>query len=236
MSRVRKAARGALAAALIAAAGVAGFAVGAWHAQPQRTTLASPSRELPSAAPPLRTPERASAKTHALPETLPNIPFRDRRGALRRFTHWRGHPLLVNFWAPWCSPCRAEIPLLERVSRAHPHDVQVIGVGVDARSAVLRYARRARIRYPLLIGLRPGMRAIRALGMVAVFPFSVFVDARGQIVTLKVGRLHAGQVRLILNRIGALDRGQIDLATARRQIAADIAHWAAHRRTRTATS
>jgi thiol-disulfide isomerase/thioredoxin len=164
-----------------------------------------------------------------LPDALPNLPFRDRHGRLRRFADWGGRPLLVNFWAPWCSPCRAEVPLLEHLSRTRPEGLQVIGVAVDARPAVLRYARRAGIRYPLLIGLRPGMRAIRALGMVAAFPLSVFVDAHGRIVTVEMGRLHAAQVRIILDRIGALDRGQISLAAAREQISAEIAQHAAHR-------
>jgi thiol-disulfide isomerase/thioredoxin len=160
---------------------------------------------------------------HPIPSTLPDVKFKDRRGAWRRLTHWRGRALLVNFWAAWCSPCREEIPLLERLSRERAGDsLQVIGVAVDSRAAVLSFARRARIEYPLLIGERAGLEAIRALGMEPVFPFSVFVDARGQIVTLKVGELHADEAELILDRIDAIDRGRLSLASARQQIAAGI--------------
>ena len=228
MSRARRVGRGVLAAGLILAAGIAGFALRAVQ-QPRtpRTVLLRSDARRPAAAPAGQT--HAGAAAHVVPDTLPNVAFRDRRGALRRLSDWRGQPLLVNFWAPWCSPCRAEIPLLKQLSRSRPQGVQVIGVAVDGRAAVLRYARRAGIRYPLLIGLRAGMRAVRALGMVEVFPFSVFVDARGQIVTLKIGRLRAAQARVILEQIGALDRGQIDLATARRQIATGIAQLAAQR-------
>jgi thiol-disulfide isomerase/thioredoxin len=224
MTRARKLARGVLATGLILAAAVVGFALGTARRRPPANRVAPLARTAP-AAPAART----STVRHPIPDTLPRIAFRDRRGRLRRLSDWRGHPLLVNFWAPWCSPCRAEIPLLEQLSRARPQGVQVIGVAVNTRPAVLRYAERAGIRYPLLIGLGPGLRAIRALGMVAVFPFSVFVDAHGRIVTFKIGRLHAAQARLILDRIGALDRGQIDLATARRQISAGIRRLALHR-------
>lgn len=219
--------RGVLAAGLILAAGIAGFALRARQGHAPRTLVASRHELAP------RRPERAESRSraarHVVPETLPDIAFRDRRGRLRRLSDWRGHPLLVNFWAPWCSPCRAEIPLLEHLSRSRPQGVEVIGVAVDGRPAVLRYAHHAGIRYPLLIGQRPGMRAVRALGMVATFPFSVFVDARGRIVTVKIGRLRAAQARLILGRIGALDQGRIDLATARRQIAAGIERLAVRR-------
>ena len=79
-------------------------------------------------------------------------------------------------------------------------------------------SRRAAIKYPLLIGEQPGLEAVRSLGMEAVFPFSVFVDAHGRIVTLKLGALRPDQATLILDRLDDLDRGRIDLATARREI------------------
>jgi thiol-disulfide isomerase/thioredoxin len=162
-----------------------------------------------------------------IPEALPDIAFEDRTGTMRRLSDWKGHPLLVNFWAPWCAPCREEIPLLERLSRdSAPQGLQVLGVAVDSRAAVLAYAHRAAIQYPLLIGLQPGLKVVRALGLQAVFPFSVFVDARGRIVTLKIGALRADQATLILDQLGALDQDRIDLATARQEIADGMAKLA----------
>lgn len=220
-----------LAAGLIAASAAGGFALRALRGPPPAALVQPAAR--PQALGLDRTPQTAptedGARTAA--QTLPQITFTDQSGVPRRFAHWRGRPLLVNFWAPWCSPCRAETPLLERISRARLDGVQVIGVAVDSRRAVLRYARRAGIRYPLLIGTRPGMRAIRALGMMAAFPVSVFVDARGRIVTTRLGRLRAAQARLILGQIKALDRGRIRLTTARRQIARGLTRLAIRRAT-----
>jgi thiol-disulfide isomerase/thioredoxin len=230
------------AAVVIVAAGLGGFLAYGWLARPAPRVLAiSPLRDLTRMRPPggpaavASTPEAAPAVPAAppgrsIPETLPDIPFADRTGAIRRLSHWKGQPLLVNFWATWCAPCQEEIPLLERLSREHGRDgLQVIGVAVDSRAAVLRYARRKAIRYPLLIGEQPGLELIRSLGMQAVFPFSVFVDARGRIVTVKIGILRADQAQLIRERVDALDRGLIDLETARREISDGIAKLAVAR-------
>ncbi|HEY7889933.1 MAG TPA: TlpA disulfide reductase family protein [Steroidobacteraceae bacterium] len=200
---------------------------------------ASPSaHEAPAAAAAGATGSASAAATsdegghspRAIPESLPDIAFADRRGVTRHLSDWKGRPLVVNFWAPWCAPCREETPLLERLSRER-EGFQVIGVAVDSRSAVLAYARRAAIQYPLLIGERPGLEAVRALGMEAVFPFSVFVDARGRIVTLKIGELHPDEAALILDRVDDLDRDRVDLATARREIAEGIGRLAVGRAT-----
>jgi thiol-disulfide isomerase/thioredoxin len=216
---------------IVLGAGAAGFAAFGLIARrlPPRAAasaaIARPASALSSRFPAI-TPGPAAAP-RPVSATLPNVRFEDRRGAWRRLSHWRGRPLLVNFWAPWCSPCRKEIPTLERLSRARAGGAfQVVGVAVDSRAAVLRYARRAHIRYPLLIGERPGLAAIHALGMNEVFPFSVFADARGRIVTLRLGVLHADEAELILERIHEIDRGRLSLGVARRQIATGLGQLA----------
>lgn len=217
------------AAAVIIAAGLAGFFAGGRLMRSRALTQAASFAAVPASA----TSAAASAATarhddapptQSIPDTLPDIAFADRLGVTRHLSDWKGRPLLVNFWASWCMPCRQEIPLLERLSRQRaPQGLQVIGVAVDSRAAVLDYARRAAIQYPLLIGEQPGLQAVRALGMEEVFPFSVFVDTRGRIVTLKIGQLRPDQAALILDRLDDLDRGRIDLATARRRISEGMA-------------
>lgn len=142
----------------------------------------------------------------------------------------QGKITMVDFWATWCAPCRREIPLLKALRRERATDgVEVVGIAVDFRDAVQRYAREMGIDYPVLVGEQDGLEAIAAFGMDTVFPFTVFADARGRVVTLKIGELHADEARFILDQVKAIDSGRTDLGAARSAIADGIAALAAER-------
>ena len=154
--------------------------------------------------------------------------MRDSTGTPRRLSEWKGRLLVVNFWATWCEPCQREIPLLARLHRERAaQGFEVVGIAVDLRAAVLKYAHHARIDYPVLVGEQDGLAAVTALGMDTVFPFTVFADREGRIITLKIGELRPREASFILDRMHELDQGRLELAAARVQIASGIAAMAA---------
>jgi thiol-disulfide isomerase/thioredoxin len=125
--------------------------------------------------------------------TLPDLA--GRQTSLRQFL---GHPLLINFWATWCAPCRREMPLLRQLRHAYQGEgLEVVGIAVDFRAAVAAYVAHQGIEYPLLIGEDAGLAATEKFGMQAVLPFSVFADAHGRILgamrDLAAGRLSLAQ-------------------------------------------
>jgi peroxiredoxin len=190
---------------------------------PTRETLypapgqASPAAGAPAAAPG-PTPEAATAPK--IPEQLPEITLPGVDGVPRNLRDWQGRPLVINFWATWCEPCRREIPLLRalRHERSAQH-LEVVGIAVDLLDAVRKYIPSHGIDYPVLVGEQGGLAAVSAFGMDTVLPFSVFVDRRGRVVTLKVGELHRDEADLILDRVRDIDAGTLGLAAARTQIA-----------------
>jgi cytochrome c biogenesis protein CcmG/thiol:disulfide interchange protein DsbE len=99
---------------------------------------------------------------------------------------WRGHVVVVNFWASWCGPCRDESPLLERWQhRLTAGRGLVLGVDVvDADSDALRFARQMGLTYPLLHD-RDGATA-RRFG-VHGYPETVVLDRRGRIAAVRRG-------------------------------------------------
>lgn len=206
--------------AIVAAAAVVGFVVQQRLEQQKPLVPAAapaPDASAPEPADPAATAEAPARKP--LPEVLPPFELKDRDGKLRSLGEWTGRPLIVNFWATWCAPCVREIPLLSQLRKDRKAQrLEVIGIAVDFRDDVLAFAKRVKLDYPLLIGEEDGLAAISAVGMEPAFPFTLFADSRQRIVALKVGELHQDEADLILDRVGQIDAGKLDLAAARSQI------------------
>jgi cytochrome c biogenesis protein CcmG/thiol:disulfide interchange protein DsbE len=101
-------------------------------------------------------------------------------GAQVSLNQYRGRALLVNFFASWCVPCKAETPLLARFYRAHHGQVTIIGVDVnDSTSTALKFVHKAGVAYP--IGVDPTGLAATRWGVVAI-PQTFFLNADHKIV------------------------------------------------------
>lgn len=155
-----------------------------------------------------------------IPERRPDVTLADREGRPRALSEWDGKPLVINFWATWCAPCRREIPMLNALARETATEgIEVIGIAIDFREEVLKYLESTPIAYTVLIGEQDGMDAARAFGMESIgLPFTAFTDRRGRIATIHVGELHRPEADVILSAVRAVDSGQIEMATARDQI------------------
>jgi thiol-disulfide isomerase/thioredoxin len=79
----------------------------------------------------------------------------DMNGADVRLSDFQGRPIIMNFWATWCGPCRTEIPALVAIAEEYkPQGLVVLGVSVDDAPADLRrFAAEYQMNYPVLVGL-----------------------------------------------------------------------------------
>lgn len=159
-----------------------------------------------------------------IPDTLPSFQLADREGKLRSLQDWTGQPLLINYWATWCGPCRREIPLLNALrAEGMPPKLEVIGIAVDFRDDVLAYASETPFTYPLLIGEEDGLEAMKQMGIQGgALPITVFADSRQRILTVKVGELHRDEAELMLARLAAVDSGQETIAQAKETLEAAL--------------
>ncbi len=85
------------------------------------------------------------------------LTVKDIHGRYIRLSDYRGKVVLINFWATWCPPCRAEIPDLIRLQRDYRNrGLQVIGVTYPPQKLVevRRFVRRAKVNYPIGLGTK----------------------------------------------------------------------------------
>jgi len=170
------------------------------------------------------TPGELAAPAIQIPEHLPMFSLNDLSGHPTSSEGFKGKPMLLNFWATWCAPCRREIPLLKALSQewAAQH-LTVVGIAVDHPDKVHQFVGDFKIDYPVLVGDQDALDLATQLGVTApAFPFSVFVDRSGEVVALFVGELHRPQAALILSVVESLDAHTLDLALARQKIAAGL--------------
>lgn len=185
----------------------------------------------PTAGAPLETGSDAAKQDVKIPETLPHFQLADSDGRKRSLSDWKGRPLMVNYWATWCGPCRREIPLLNQLrAENQAMKLEIVGIAVDFRDDVLKYVKENPLSYPLLIGEEDGLAAVTAMGVgQAAFPFTVFADSRQRILALKLGELHRDDAELILERLAKVDAGKMELAAARTEITEGLKNLATKR-------
>lgn len=161
------------------------------------------TRTLPGSGPPLasdgaQTALRADAppapagvtvwhRGDRVPATL-RLPGLDGKSYL--LARYRGRPVLLNFWATWCHPCRAEMPLLEAAQHRYAGHVQVIGVAMDQPAAVRAYLQQTPVDYPIVLGLalQPDLTT-RFDDTRGLLPYSVLIGADGRVAATHLGKL-----------------------------------------------
>lgn len=101
-----------------------------------------------------------------------------------------GRPMIVNFWARWCGPCRAEIPELVAL-HARGAGVDIVGINIEHELEPVReFARAYEINYPVRVARDGALDLMRALGNPqAGLPFTLVLDRRGAVVALRLGVL-----------------------------------------------
>ncbi|MGH3006063.1 MAG: TlpA family protein disulfide reductase [Gaiellaceae bacterium] len=99
----------------------------------------------------------------------------------------RGRPVVLNFWASWCIPCRDEAPILNASANAHRGEVLFVGIDVqDLRSDALLFLREFDVAY---VSVRDeGDETYRAYGLTGV-PESYYVSADGRILAHSPGAI-----------------------------------------------
>ena len=135
--------------------------------------------------------EDAAADAKAAGKAAPlDFTLKDMNGVDVKLASFKGKPIVVNFWATWCGPCRAEIPSLVELNTQYSgegKDVVILGISVDDPIEKLKpYATQMKMNYPVLVG--NGRDDVQdAFGPLWGIPVTVFIDRDG-----KIAKKHSG--------------------------------------------
>ena len=119
----------------------------------------------------------------------PQFELRDVNGRTVRLRDYRGKVVLINFWATWCPPCRAEMPDLVRRQREYrKNGLQIIGITYppEKEDRVRRFARSLKVNYPIILGtsqLKARFSSDENL------PLTIVIDRNGNVSDIIVGIL-----------------------------------------------
>lgn len=118
--------------------------------------------------------------------SLPNVELKTLSGQSVHLSDYKGKPLLVNFWATWCGPCRLEIPMLNELHRKYGKDLVILGISTDdeGAEAVREFNKEVPIEY---LSLLKTDAVDQKFGGIWALPTSIFYDKQGKEIEKIIG-------------------------------------------------
>lgn len=190
----------AAAALAVAAVLIVGGVVGSRMLR-ERTADAGVDANAPAAGA-ATTPALAQAQPDAVAQLL-TAPLAAPDGKPGGLATFKGHVLVVNFWASWCGPCVREMPTLAGLARQYAgRGVQFVGIGVDSEKNVQSFLHKVPVDYPIFVSGYGGADLARRFGNIAGgLPFTVVIDANGAVRSTKLGEVSPGELRRTLDSL-----------------------------------
>lgn len=131
----------------------------------------------------------------------PNFRLPEADGKIIELSKYQGKIVLVNFWATWCPPCRAEIPDFIKVYNQYKSKgFEIIGIALDEKgwSVVKPFMVKMGINYPVVLGTG---EVVRAYGGIQSIPTSFLLDKQGNIAGYKVGIIEKAELEGAIEKL-----------------------------------
>ena len=140
-------------------------------------------------------------KKQAERKKAPEFELKDASGRTVRLSDYKGKIVVLDFWATWCGPCKAEIPWLNELSKKYEAEgVVVLGISMDEDrwDAVKPFMEKVPMSYPVLMGTR---RVAYLYGDVEGLPVAFFVDREQRVAAIHAGAASRKSVEQVIKAL-----------------------------------
>jgi len=150
-----------------------------------------------------QTPQQTAIESLVVGKQAPDFTLPTLAGSQVGLSQFRGQPVLINFWASWCLPCREEMPELVNSFESHKAEgLMILGVNLtysDTLADAQAFAIEFNITFPVLLD-KDGTVAERLYQIPGV-PTSIFINRGGMIERIQVGVMTGKQIRQYIAEI-----------------------------------
>ena len=139
----------------------------------------------------------AKSEPASLPATsLASIPFVGLDDSRHELGDWKEPVIIVNFWAPWCVPCRREIPALIEIQKQYSSQVKILGLAFDSIENIREFEKTLPMNYPSFIaGAKIPMYSAAFGNQSGALPFTAFIGKNRKLEYGHLGELTIEQMR-----------------------------------------
>jgi thiol-disulfide isomerase/thioredoxin len=133
-------------------------------------------------------------------QKAPNFSLQSSDGKSVDLSKLKGKVVVVNFWATWCPPCRAEIPAFISVYQKYrAKGLEIVGISLDEKgwNVVRPFVEKNKISYPVVLG---NNTVAQDYGEIRSIPTTFIVDRKGNIVDTHVGGMDAASFEAMVKR------------------------------------
>lgn len=132
-------------------------------------------------------------------QAAPDFELKSLAGETIRLSDFKGKPILLNFWATWCGPCRAEFPELQSAAVEYKDKVVIIGINMttnDTPNQVPAFVAEFGVTFPIALDETGEVsRAYQVMGL----PTSVFIDRDGIVSEVRLGAINKAYIETRLS-------------------------------------